>query len=278
VFARALADSAARPPDRPQYNVVLTLTNHFPFTLPPGAPDEITARIRTIVERSGRPVSTDEVARLQTFAYTDHALGVFLAGLDDSGAAAQSIIVAVADHATSDRGIWQQGSEASLGPQQVVASRIPLLIVFPEPLIAGARDPAQVRAAIRRVNELLGAHPSSQNDIPLLVLELLTHYPPMRSIATAWRWHTLGGQVLSPYFRAPHPDAEVLGIDALSRLVWARGDGRLIPTDEVARPTLDPAEVPAVAGSLLPAAAFLAAFLQTHGNTCWQAEHIRARP
>jgi hypothetical protein len=278
VFRRALADSTSRPANDPQYNLVLSLTNHFPFSIPPDGPTGLAERVRRVIEKSGRPVGSDDAARLATFAYTDHALGELVEAIEGSEAAAQSLIVIAADHPTSDFLVWQDWGDASAAQRKVPLTRIPLFVVFPPALIAASADPERTRAAIERVNEILRRHPTSQNDVPLLVLELLSHLRQLRSIPEAWRWHTIGGQRMSVHFRAPrHPEAAVLGVDGASRVFVVGGDGVFLPVNDVARPTFDLARVSATAPDLLPATAFLAAFIQSYGSRCWQVDHIRRR-
>ena len=61
--------------------------------------------------------------------------------------------------------------------------------------------------------------PLSQNDLPALLLALLSAHPSVRGLPPEARWHTLGGQVTSPYFAPGGGEgAVVLGINGVSEL------------------------------------------------------------
>jgi hypothetical protein len=278
VFDRALEDSTARGLERAQFNLVLSLTNHFPFVLPEDAPTEIAAQVGQAL-RDGDAVSRSDRARIETFSYTDRVVGSFLEALASSPQAGRSIVVLVADHSTGHARAWQPQKDPSVARDKVAFARIPFLIVFPETLVTSAPEPQAARARLARINELLSRHLLSQNDIPRMLLTLLDASPELGSVPAEWRWHSLGGQRLSPHFRPPDAAATVLGIDGRSRLVLGRDDPPFpLPLDVVVQPTLDPALVAEHDPHLLPAAAFLSAFVQSYGDRCWQVSNIRSTP
>ena len=275
LFDRALRDSAAQASDRARYTLLLSLTNHFPFLLPDDAPPEIASRVARALDRAHDSLSRSDRGRIETFSYTDRVVGSFLDAVSSSPRGNRSIVVVSADHSTGHARAWRREAGPSLLRDKVAFARIPFLLVFPDQLVDNAHEPAAVRAQIARINELLSQHVVSQNDIPRILLALLDASPELASVPVAWRWHTIGGQRLSPYFRPPDPSAAVVGIDGRSRLVLGRdAPPSPLALDPIIRPTLDPELVAQHDPHLLPSAAFMSAFMQSYGDRCWQAANI----
>lgn len=76
-----------------------------------------------------------------------------------------------------------------------------------------------LEAALTEAKALIDEAPLSQNDVPTLLLALLSAHPGLRALPADQRWYTLGGQVTSPYF-APggDPSSYILGINGVSEL------------------------------------------------------------
>lgn len=275
VFSQAFAESEQQPSDQSQFNFVMSLTNHFPFKRPEDFPAEVGDRIAKAVE--GHEVGPDDVSRLETLSYTDWAAEKLVSVIQAADVARHSVVVMTADHSTTDYFLWRKG--AAPEDRTLALTHVPFAIFFPDPFLDAAPSPQRARELVRRLNELLASTVLSQNDLPRLVLGLLMHSAQLRSLPEPWRWHTLGGQRLSPTFRVPgHPDAFLLGVDGTSRLYMASAGGAVIPTEEKAVPTLDLATALASGPTLLPAAAVFSTLLRGYGKTCWPGSTIRHRP
>ena len=90
---------------------------------------------------------------------------------------------------------------------------------IPPAFLARAADPVALEAALTEAKALIDEAPLSQNDVPTLLLALLSAHPGLRALPADQRWYTLGGQVTSPYF-APggDPSSYILGINGVSEL------------------------------------------------------------
>jgi hypothetical protein len=275
VFAQAFAESEKEPPDQSQFNFVMSLTNHFPFKKPEDFPAEVGARVAKAVK--GREVRPDDVSRLETLSYTDWAAEKLVSAIGGADVARHSMVVMTADHSTTDYFLWREG--AAPEDRTLALTHVPFAILFPEPFLDASPSPQGARELVSRLNELLANTVLSQNDLPRFVLGLLMHSAQIRSLPESWRWHTLGGQRLSPNFRVPdHPDAILLGVDGTSRLYMASTGGALISTEEKAVPTLDLATALHSGPTLLPAAAVFSSLLRSYGKSCWPGSTIRHRP
>ena len=204
-------------PGRARFNLIMSGSNHSPYRRPDDLPDEIDERVTSLISRTKDFGGTsDDAARLRTFAYTDLALAELYAAI--GAARDHSIFVFGADHATNEPFVWAHGKDWTL---DAAAARIPYVIVFPESLIARSAHPEVVRELVRRLNVVLDRQHWSQNDTPLFVLTLLAHAPSMQAMPSASRWHTLGGERTSPFFKAPRDDVKIVGIDCKSELFGA---------------------------------------------------------
>jgi hypothetical protein len=217
VFDRATEQvAAALEKDKaPQFALVMSLSNHSPFTPPQDLPESVRARVAqglaTVVNRA----HADDRLRLLTHSYTDAAVEHLFERLDTLHLSARSIVVLMADHSTGHEYVW--------GPKDAerdaAKSQIPFAIVIPAPFIERARDKAALVAAVAEAERLLDAAPLSQNDVPALLLALLKSHSGVRALPESLRWHTLGGQVTSPYFDpGGDPASYILGINSVSEL------------------------------------------------------------
>ena len=216
VFDAALDETAAAlEQGTPQFALVMSLSNHSPFTPPADLPDAVRERVKTALASTPNRADADDALRLATYSYTDAALERFMARLDEKGLSERSVVLVMADHSTGHNYIW--GTE----PYETddAKSRIPFAIIIPPQFLARAVDRPALEAALARVQRLINEAPLSQNDVPSLLLALLSAHPGLAALPTDARWHTLGGQVTSPYFQpGGDPASYVLGVNGVSEL------------------------------------------------------------
>ncbi|MDF2698245.1 MAG: hypothetical protein K0S65_6628, partial [Labilithrix sp.] len=172
-----------------RYMLVMTGSNHVPYGRPDDVPLEIDDRIDALVQTDAYVGSQDDTGRLRTFAYADHAISELLEHVGPH--LERSLFILGADHATGDPFVWRPTPEWN---RNAAHALIPFAIVLPDPLIAKAAHPERVRELVRQVHAALDHQPWSQNDVPLLVLSLLSHAPGMKALPPEQRWHTLGGE------------------------------------------------------------------------------------
>jgi hypothetical protein len=207
----------------------------------------------------------DDRRHLLTHAYTDAALALFFDRLRESGLAERSIVVLAADHSTGFTYVWHdhelQGDEVSDNAK----SRIPFLVVLPEAMVRHGGPRA--REALARAQHLLATEALSQNDIPRLLLALLQASKPLANLAPTQRWHTLGGQVTSPWFPKSNPSStQVLGINGISELFRVNGRGERQGAYEESMFLKTRADRYSTTPSLLPVSAALVPLLQETGG------------
>ncbi|MBX3232711.1 MAG: sulfatase-like hydrolase/transferase [Labilithrix sp.] len=250
--------------EAPRYVMLTTLSNHSPFAAPEDLPADVALRVDRALASTPNRAGRDDRPRLLTYSYTDAAVERFFAKLDALELTARSIVVLAADHSTGEGYVWgpAEGSESD-----DAKARIPFAIVLPAALRERVRDRAALEAALTRAQRALDAGPLSQNDIPSLVLALLASEPHVKSLPAAARWHTLGGQVTSPWFREAK-DAYIAGINGVSQLVaFDRSGARARPyEDSVFLNTRGDRET--VTPSLVPVTACLSALLHAEGDPC----------
>ncbi len=217
VFDEAARRVAKGLETTPQYALVMSLSNHSPYTPPEDLPKSVLARMEAAVRDSPNRASVDDRRRLLTHSYTDAALERFFAQLDTLGIAERSIVVLMADHSTGEDYVW--GSDSIEHETDAAKAQVPFLIVIPEAFLARVKGRPKLDAALAEARTLLDATPLSQNDVPALLLALLKFHPGLRALPAEARWHTLGGQVTSPWFQ-PGGDASsfLLGINGVDEL------------------------------------------------------------
>jgi hypothetical protein len=254
-----------------RYTFILTMTSHLPFDPPEDMPPEVKARIDRALRAAGVAVDRDDQRRLSTLAYADWALERLVRRIEASPEAARSVIVVSADHSTSDPFVWRSA------PDVRALSGIPLFVYLPRPFLMGSADPRAVLSHLEQVRERAAEAVVSADDVPTLLLALLSASAPLASLPPAWRWHTLGGMVTSPDYVLPgRPVSALWGIDAASRLFSVDRDRRLPIALPEPNPSMPGAggerDLGEVGGAV---AAFLSSFLRGYARRCPGAEHVR---
>lgn len=181
----------------PQFALVMSLSNHSPFTTPDDLPAEVKARVDRALKGATHHADADDVRRLVAFSYTDAALERLVAQLDARGLADRALVVVMADHSTGHAYVW--GAEATETDAQ--KAQVPFAVVVPTALRARLADVAAFDDALATAQRLVDEGPLSLNDVPTLVLALLSAHPNVAALPPAQRWHSMGGQVTSPHFR-----------------------------------------------------------------------------
>lgn len=217
VFDQATSDvaRALEQGDAPQFAFLMSLSNHSPFTRPDDLPQEVSVRVDRALEASVNRADDDDRRRLIAYSYTDAAVERLFTQLDAMKLADRSIVFLSADHSTGHDYIW--GSTYS--ETDAAKARIPFAIVIPPAFLNRVGNRPALEAALARVQALLEEAPLSQNDVPAMMLALLRSSPSLKSLRKADRWHTLGGQITSPYFRpGGEPSSYLIGINGVSEL------------------------------------------------------------
>jgi hypothetical protein len=215
VFDTALTDVAKGLETGPQFSLLMSLSNHSPFTTPQDMPPEVTARVDADLKSVINRADADDRLRLLTYSYTDAAVARVFAKLDELKIAERSIVMLMADHSTGHSYVWGKEDPES----DAAKTQLPFAIVIPPAFLARARDPQALGAALKDVQTLIDEAPLSQNDVPMLVLALLSAHAGVQSMPEAARWHTLGGQLTSPYFEpGGEAGSYLLGINGVSEL------------------------------------------------------------
>ena len=218
VFDTAL-EKAEQHQQRSQFIFVMSLSNHSPFTAPGDLPPEIADRAKKAFDSLPSPGEPDDLLRLQTHSYTDAALERFFTALRKSPLGRRAIVVMLADHSTGHNYLWDSGD-----PSDKARARIPFIISISPALLAAA---PRAHEPLARAQKLLDSGPWSQNDVPAMVLALTSSAHGVQQLPKAARWHTLGGQVTSPYFTPP-PKASIIGINGVSELFILDDQGRRV--------------------------------------------------
>lgn len=204
-----------------QLALVMSLSHHSPFTAPDDVPEALRQRVHDALASTPNRAADDDVDKLVTYAYTDAAVERLLAGLEAAGIADRSLLVLGADHSTGHAYVWGPPSETDAQKAQ-----IPFAVVVPEAFRARV-DAVALDAALRRAQALMDEAPLSQNDVPAMLLALLSASAGVRALPEASRWHTLGGQVTSPSFASGGPAGTVvLGVNGVSQLYALGSDGQ----------------------------------------------------
>lgn len=213
----------------PQFTLLMSLSNHSPFTPPEDLPAAVTERVDAALRSTPNRADADDRLRLLTYSYTDAAVERLFAGLEATGLAERSIVLLMADHSTGHAYVWAlRDSETDAAKAQ-----IPFVVVVPDAFRARVKNPAELDAALANVQALFEEAPLSQNDFPSLLLALLSAHPNVKALPEAERWHTLGGQVTSPYFvPGGDPRSYIMGINGISELYVLDREGARVGSYE----------------------------------------------
>lgn len=256
VFDEAVKRVSADAPQRPQYALVMSLSNHSPYTPPEDLPKSVLERMERALKEAPNRATVDDRRRLLTHSYLDAALERFFRGLDDSRLAERSIVVLMADHSTGEDYVW--GPEDVDHETDAAKTQVPFLIVIPEAFLARVKDRGALEAALAEAQRELEAQPLSQNDVPAMLLALLKHHPGLAALPKEERWHTLGGQVTSPYFQpGGAKESFLVGINGVDQLYALDAQGTRVGAYEDAIFLRTKAERAVVTPRLIPVAATL---------------------
>ena len=262
IFDEAAKRVAKGLVDAPQYALVMSLSNHSPYTPPEDLPKSVLARMESAVKEVPNRASTDDRRRLLTHSYTDAALERFFGQLDALGIAERSIVVLMADHSTGEDYVW--GPDSIPHETDAAKAQVPFLIVIPSAFLARAKNRPALEAALLEARTRLNDTPLSQNDVPALLLALLKFHPGLRAIPASERWHTLGGQVTSPWFQpGGEPQSFLLGINGVDELFVLDKQGARVGAYEDAVFLRTRADRSGVTPRLIPVAATLVQTLRT---------------
>lgn len=225
VFDEAVERVAEKLPSGPQFAFLMSLSNHSPFTPPEDLPAEVEARVSQALKTAIHRADADDRLRLVTYSYTDAAVERLFKQLEVRAIADRSIVLLMADHSTGHAYVW-----GAVDPETDAAkSQIPFALVIPPAFLARAKDPVALKAALLEAQKLVDEAPLSQNDVPTLLLALLQAHPSVRALAESSRWHTLGGQVTSPWFKpGGDPASSILGINGVSELFALDRQGKRV--------------------------------------------------
>lgn len=252
----AVFDAAVqRVKDQPgsQYALVMSLSNHSPYTTPQDAPPFVPVRVDAALARVPHRGGVDDRRRLIANSYTDAALERFFRALDDAQLSERSIVVLLADHSTGEDYVW--GPDSVEHETDEAKTLVPFLIVIPEAFLTRVADRPALEHALAEAQRQLEAQPLSQNDVPALLLALLHDHPGLRALPEEARWHTLGGQVTSPWFSAGDPESFLVGINGVDQLYTLDRQGKRVGAYEDAVFLRTRAERSSVTPRLIPVAA-----------------------
>ncbi len=254
-----------------QYNVFLTLSNHTPYRVPEDMPADVTERMEAWHATNKFSGNKEDWAHVLDVAYSDSVVDLFINNIEQSASAKDTILIAHADHATSDTPLWD---DVLVHKNEDWIRKIPFVIYFPPAFKDGVKNKQRFVALLNRVNEGLQKQ-SSINDVPQMILALLAADPQMKSLPAEWRWHTLGGQATSKDFEIPTlTQTKVWGIDASSNAFFINEEGRQFDREPVS--FLQSQQDPQWRKRhLMPVTSFLGAFLKGYGQECYEAKNIR---
>jgi hypothetical protein len=260
VYALALEQASRVPPSRAQYNFVLTMSHHTPYTLPDDLTESDAAPMRALCAQRG--LVGEHCDRIVTLRYASQALGAFVQALEASPLGQRAIVVVAADHTTHQWFPW-----ADREPSQAL-SQIPVFIWFPSALLEQSQDRARVVGALSALRHMAGSQAISNADIPALILALLQQSSPLRALGAEGRWHTLGGAATSDSYQSPLGNGALHGIDAHGALFEVSADGTHHPRALVMERLGGPESLRAAPPYSRAPASFLGALVRGYGERC----------
>jgi hypothetical protein len=171
--------------------------------------------------------------------------------------------VVSADHATSEIGLWP-GS-----PEEKGRAHVPYVVYVPTAVVAAASRPDAIALRLAALHDRAASQVVSLSDSPTLVTALLSATKELRSIPSAWRFHTFGGQATSPHFAfAARPTARIWGTDSAAFVFSADADGNVSAYENKNRSFSDVGEIDSMNPSLRGPAAFLSSFVRGYLMRC----------
>jgi hypothetical protein len=259
----AAAVDSAEATEGAQYNFILTLSHHTPYTLP----DDLSPALRATVDEvcRSRAIHGQNCDRLKTLRYADEALRGFVARVESSKDASRTIIVVAADHTTHQWVPW-----GTTEPAEGI-TQIPLFVWLPPALRQGAVDPAALAVAWERFRELAGTQPISNSDLPTVLLALLGRSRPLQALPAEARWHTLGGQTTSPHYRSVTGRGVAHGIDAHGGVFDVTETGATRPSGTLMETLRGADDITHAAPHNRPELAFWGRFLSGYVARCTRA-------
>jgi hypothetical protein len=252
------------------YNFAFAMSGHPPYMVPNDFPEELYRKVRNEIEKL-KPLPLTSETRLAVWAYVDYALKDFVNILSEHSRLADTIIVASADHSVNDVLLWDS---PNLQHQKKAMALIPFFIIIPDALMQSASDTNRAQLALSKINELLHSYPLSQNDIPLIILTLLSASPEVRSLQDEWRWHTIGGQRMSGAAVDALSDARIWGIDVISDLFFVSDDDIILPTQEKIENLFERDESKSRTSRLHPISSIISDLVR-YADQCSQRQHFR---
>ncbi len=222
VFHEAVQAMAQSVETGPQFSFVMSLSNHSPYTPPEDLPAAVTERVDRALKTASHRAESDDRRRLLTHSYTDAAVEKFFAELSTTNLAERSIVLLSADHSTGENYIWGMGDPET----DDAKARIPFAIVIPPAFMARVSDRVALVKALEEAQRQLEAAPISQNDVPAMILALVSANPAITAMPASAKWHTLGGQRTSATF-APGGDERsfIIGINGVSEFFTLDREG-----------------------------------------------------
>jgi Sulfatase len=242
---------------RSQFSFVMSLSNHSPFTEPEDFPQSLKAKVTEALRASVNRADADDVKRVMTHAYTDAALERLFGKAAELGVNNRMVVVLMADHSTGHNYIWGHHSDES----DAEKAKIPFAIVVSPQLLAESKNPQAVASALEHAQEQLNAGVLSQNDVPALVLALLQNHQSIKSLSVSERWHSMGGQVTSGFFKPP-AGATIMGVNGVSEFYALDEKGKRVGEYEDSVFLKTRADRYRVTPTLIPITATLARALQ----------------
>lgn len=225
VYAAAAADSDAQKTEIAQYNFVLTLSHHAPYTTPDDLSSEAASSIGLLCRT--RDLDEESCDRLKTLRYADDSLRGFIARIEKSRNASRTIVLVAADHTVHRRARWTSDArEAGL-------TKIPMFVWVPDAMKRSVADPTAFAAAWARLQEHARTRPISSSDVPIFLLALVGASAQLRALPPPAQWHTLGGQTTSRHYRSITGRGVLHGVDAHGNMFDVSDSGVVRPGPEM---------------------------------------------
>lgn len=225
VFDEAVKQTAEALATGPQFSLVMSLSNHSPFTPPQDLPASVRERVDEALRTAEHRADSDDRLRLVTYSYTDAAVERLFASLEERGIADRALVVLMADHSTGHAYVW--GKEDPENDDE--KTQVPFVVAIPPAFRQRLTDQAGLDEAMQAAQRALDATPLSLNDVPRLMAALLARNPGVSSLKPEQRWHSFGGQITSPWFRSGGADSErLMGINGVSEFFALDSNGQRV--------------------------------------------------